>query len=79
MEGRLVEDQECVGVCDCAVDSTQSLAPAMAVCVQPAVSKPPAPSKVSARIVETGPVGAELFSTVLASSDPFELSTARTT
>src|SRR6185295_15797203 len=76
----LSENQEWVGVCDCAVESAQSTPPLIALCVQPGLSKPPPPSKVSVRVpLATGPVGAPLFSTVLVSSTLFELSTARTT
>src|SRR3954469_8628762 len=73
------ESQECVGDCDCAVDSDQSPDPWSLACVQPGLSKPPAPSKVSVRKVVIGPVGVALRAMVFPSSRPFELSTARAT
>src|SRR6185295_17569335 len=74
------EAHECVGVCDWVVVSVQSRVPLRMECAHPGLSKPPTPSKVSVSVpFEMGPVGVALFSTVLVSPTPFELSNARTT
>ena len=76
----LAENHEWVGVCGWIIDSTQSVAPATGACVQPGLSNPPGPSKVSVNVpVATGPVGAVLRSIALASSTELAASTARTT